>query len=128
VPREPENPSPDPVQRLFEPLGCSFSLDDFGTGYGSLTYLRQLPITQLKIDVQFVREMARSQADQTLVKGIVNIAHSMGKVTVAEGVEDEQPLVLVHDFGVEFAQGYHLGRPGATPQRTAVPVNQTSGR
>ncbi len=96
-------------------LGCSFSLDDFGTGYGSLTYLRQLPITQLKIDVQFVREMARSQADQTLVKGIVNIAHSMGKVTVAEGVEDEETLVLLRDFGVEFGQGYHLGRPGPLP-------------
>lgn len=113
--RDPEHPSADPVQRLSEPLGCSFSLDDFGTGYGSLTYLRQLPISQLKIDVQFVREMARSQADQTLVKGIVNIAHSMGKVTVAEGVEDEETLVLLRDFGVEFGQGYHLGRPGPLP-------------
>lgn len=93
-------------------LGCAFSLDDFGTGYGSLTYLRQLPITHVKIDVQFVREMASSEADRRLVEGIVHIARSMGKTTIAEGVEDEQTLRLLRGYGVDYAQGYHLGRPG----------------
>jgi PAS domain S-box-containing protein len=92
-------------------LGCSFSLDDFGTGYGSLTYLRQLPIAYLKIDLQFVREMAQSEPDQRLVRAIVHIAQSFGQRTVAEGVEDEETLTLLRAFGVDFAQGYHIGRP-----------------
>ncbi|MGZ5418735.1 MAG: EAL domain-containing protein [Nocardioides sp.] len=92
-------------------LGCSLSLDDFGTGYGSLTYLRQLPISEIKIDLQFVREMANSQEDQKLVQAIVQIARSLGKTTVAEGVEDQQTLDLLHDYGVDYAQGYHLGGP-----------------
>jgi PAS domain S-box-containing protein len=92
-------------------LGCSFSLDDFGTGYGSLTYLRQFPIAYLKIDVQFVREMMYSQGDQRLVQAIVHIAQSFGQKTVAEGVEDQDTLELLRDFGVDFVQGYHLGRP-----------------
>lgn len=100
-------------------LGCSFSLDDFGTGYGSLTYLRQLPITHLKIDVQFVREMARNEADRRLVEGIVHIAHSFGKATIAEGVEDEETLALLRDFGVDFAQGYHVGMPGPLAEEPA---------
>jgi PAS domain S-box-containing protein len=96
-------------------LGCSFSLDDFGTGYGSLTYLRQLPISYLKVDVQFVREMTQSEGDQRLVQAIVHIAQSFGQRTIAEGVEDEETLDLLRDFGVDFAQGYHLGRPGPFP-------------
>lgn len=100
-------------------LGCSFSLDDFGTGYGSLTYLRQFPIAYLKIDVEFVREMTQSEPDQRLVQAIVHIARSFGQKTVAEGVEDEHTLNLLRDFGVDFAQGYHLGRPAPFPNKTA---------
>ena len=92
--------------------GCSFALDDFGTGYGSLTYLRQFPISEIKIDVQFVRDMAHSEEDQKLVQAIVHIANSLAKKTVAEGVEDQQTLDLLRDYGVDFAQGYHVGRPG----------------
>jgi PAS domain S-box-containing protein len=93
-------------------LGCSFSLDDFGTGYGSLNYLRQLPIAYLKIDVAFVRDMRESKADQGLVQAIVQIAKSVGKITVAEGVEDETTFKLLSEFGVDLAQGFFLGRPG----------------
>ena len=100
-------------------LGCSFSLDDFGTGYGSLTYLRQLPIAYLKVDVQFVREMTQSEGDQRLVQAIVHIAQSFGQRTIAEGVEDEETLDLLRDLGVDFAQGYHLGRPGPFPEEPA---------
>jgi PAS domain S-box-containing protein len=103
-------------------LGCSFSLDDFGTGYGSLTYLRQLPIDYLKIDTQFVRQMARSEPDQKLVKTIVTIAQDLGKRTVAEGVEDEETMGMLREFGVDFAQGYHLGRPMPLPVLNAGPT------
>ena len=92
-------------------LGCSFSLDDFGTGYGTLTYLRQLPISHIKIDVQFVRDLSRNQTDQKLVEGIVHLAKSLDKTTVAEGVEDEETLDLLRSYGVDCAQGYHIGRP-----------------
>lgn len=100
-------------------LGCSFSLDDFGTGYGSLTYLRQLPIAYLKIDLQFVVEMVQNEPDQKLVQAIVHIARSFGQRTVAEGVEDEETLSRLRDFGVDFAQGYHLGRPRPFPDKSA---------
>jgi PAS domain S-box-containing protein len=105
------------VDRLVA-LGCSFSLDDFGTGYGSLTYLRQLAVTYLKIDVQFVREMAANGQDRKLVAGIVHIAQTFGKKTIAEGVEDERTLVLLRDLGVDFVQGYYLGRPAPLPPRS----------
>ncbi|HVB06697.1 MAG TPA: EAL domain-containing protein [Acidimicrobiales bacterium] len=97
-------------------LGCAFALDDFGTGYGSFTYLRHLPITHLKIDVQFVQEMVQDEADQRLVQTIVSIAKSLGKKTIAEGVEDQKTLDMLRDFGVDFAQGYFLGRPEAFPK------------
>jgi len=112
--------------RLVE-LGCSFSLDDFGTGYGALTYLRRLPVTDLKIDVQFVRDMANSESDQRLVQGIVHIAHSLGKATIAEGVEDERTLELLRDMGVDYAQGYHLGRPTPLVAGAGGPVRRGEG-
>lgn len=92
-------------------LGCSLSIDDFGTGYASLTYLRQLPVSEVKIDVQFVRDMASSEKDQKVVRAVVQIARSLGKTTVAEGVEDERTLELLRDYGVDYAQGYYIGRP-----------------
>jgi len=92
-------------------LGCRCALDDFGTGYGSLTYQRHLIVQFLKIDISFVRGMADSHADQLVVKSIVKLARDFGQQTIAEGVEDEQTLQLLREFGVDYAQGYHLGRP-----------------
>jgi EAL domain-containing protein (putative c-di-GMP-specific phosphodiesterase class I) len=92
-------------------MGCGLALDDFGTGYGSLTYLQKLPITFLKIDIEFVRDLVRSAANQHLVKAIVNIAQGFGQQTIAEGVEDAETLELLREYGVDLAQGYHLGRP-----------------
>lgn len=92
-------------------LGCKCALDDFGTGFGSLTYQRHLVVQYLKIDVSFVRDMAASAADQKVVKSIVKLAQDFGQQTVAEGVENEQTLELLRDFGVDYAQGYHIGRP-----------------
>jgi PAS domain S-box-containing protein len=92
-------------------LGCTIALDDFGTGFGSFTYLKQLPVTYLKIDIEFVRHLGSNRANQHLVKAIVSLAQGFGHQTIAEGVEDEETLTILRDYGVDFAQGYHLGRP-----------------
>ena len=92
-------------------IGCDLALDDFGTGYGSFTYLQKLQIAYLKIDIAFVRDLASNTSSQHLVKAIVNIAHGFDQQTIAEGVEDEETLELLRDFGVDLAQGFHLGRP-----------------
>jgi EAL domain-containing protein (putative c-di-GMP-specific phosphodiesterase class I) len=92
-------------------LGCSLALDDFGTGFGSFTYLKHLPLKYLKIDVEFVRQLASSSPDQHLVKAIVSLAEGFGHETIAEGVEDEETLELLREYGVDYAQGFHLGRP-----------------
>jgi PAS domain S-box-containing protein len=97
-------------------LGCGLALDDFGTGFGTLTYLKLLPVQYLKIDVEFVRDLATNQTNQYLVKAIVSLARGLGQKTIAEGVEDEETLVLLHEYGVDFAQGYHLGRPAPMPR------------
>jgi PAS domain S-box-containing protein len=92
-------------------LGCSLALDDFGTGYGTLTHVKKLPISYLKIDIEFVRDLVANSANQHVVKAIVNLAQGFGCQTIAEGVEDEDTLRLLEDLGVDFAQGFHLGRP-----------------
>ena len=92
-------------------LGCTLALDDFGTGYGTFTHVKKLPITYLKIDIEFVRDLVTSPANQHVVKAIINLAHGFGCQTIAEGVEDAETLQLLQDFGVDFAQGFYLGRP-----------------
>jgi EAL domain-containing protein (putative c-di-GMP-specific phosphodiesterase class I) len=92
-------------------IGCGLALDDFGTGFGSFTYLKRLPITQLKIDIDFVRELRGSDVNRHLVKAIVGLAADFGYTTIAEGVEDAATLRLLGELGVDYAQGYHLGRP-----------------
>jgi PAS domain S-box-containing protein len=93
-------------------LGCGLALDDFGTGFGSFTYLKKLPITYLKIDMEFVRELASNVANQHVVRAVVSLAQGFGAETIAEGVEDEETMTLLSAYGVDYAQGFHLGRPG----------------
>jgi PAS domain S-box-containing protein len=93
-------------------LGCGLALDDFGTGFGSFTYLKKLPITHLKIDIEFVRDLVTNPENLHVIKAIVSLARAFGLKTIAEGVEDEQALTLLRAEGVDFAQGFHLGRPG----------------
>jgi diguanylate cyclase (GGDEF)-like protein len=104
------------AERLAE-LGCAFALDDFGAGFGSFYYLKHLPFDYLKIDGDFIRQLPASKADQLTVKAIVQIAHGLGKRTVAEFVGDDATLTLLGRFGVDYAQGYHTGKP--------VPVEDT---
>lgn len=93
-------------------LGCRFALDDFGTGFSSFTYLKYLPVDFIKIDGTFVRDILSDPVDQAMVRSINQIAHSLEKKTVAEFVENEEILKALESFGVDYAQGYHLGRPG----------------
>ena len=92
-------------------LGCRVALDDFGTGYGGLTYAKQFPVDILKIDVEFVRDAARSEESRSVVRAVVALAQDLGLDTVAEGIEDAATVELVRELGVGFLQGFHLGRP-----------------
>jgi EAL domain-containing protein (putative c-di-GMP-specific phosphodiesterase class I) len=91
--------------------GCELAIDDFGTGFASLTYLKHLPARYVKIDIEFIRELTRNETDRHLVAAIVAIAGSLGKQTVAEGVEDQATLDAVRALGVDYAQGFFTGRP-----------------
>jgi PAS domain S-box-containing protein len=92
-------------------IGCGLALDDFGTGYGSFTYLKNLPLTYVKIDIDFVRDLTTNPANRHVVAAIVSLAKAFGLQTIAEGVEDEETLTLLQAEGVDFAQGFHLGPP-----------------
>jgi PAS domain S-box-containing protein len=92
-------------------LGCELALDDFGTGFASLTYLRLLPARYLKIDIEFVRDLVENKTSRHMVRSIVHLARGLDKFTIAEGVEDEPTLELLRSYGVDYAQGYLLGRP-----------------
>jgi PAS domain S-box-containing protein len=109
------------AERLVE-LGCEIALDDFGTGFGSFTYLKTLPLRYLKIDVEFVRHLGSNPANQHLVKAIVNLAEGFGHQTIAEGVEDEHTLTLLRDYSVDFAQGFHTGKPAPIRAGNGRPV------
>lgn len=92
-------------------IGIQFSLDDFGTGYSSLQYLKTLPISQLKIDKSFVRDLATNSSDETIVLTIITMAQSLGLNVIAEGVETEAQLKLLNAHGCENYQGYFFSRP-----------------
>lgn len=94
-------------------LGYRFSLDDFGVGYASWFYLQQLPVDFVKIDGSFVRNLANSHEDRLFVAAINNVAQGLGKKTIAEYVDSKESLGILKDMGVDYAQGYHIGRPQA---------------
>lgn len=91
--------------------GVRFSLDDFGTGYSSLNYLKNLPINHLKIDKHFVQNVAEGGFEEVVVKAIIDIAHSMDLVIIAEGIEEKQQLDILKGYGCDLAQGYYYSRP-----------------
>ncbi|HET7417069.1 MAG TPA: bifunctional diguanylate cyclase/phosphodiesterase [Solirubrobacterales bacterium] len=92
-------------------MGCGLGLDDFGTGFSSFSYLKELPVQHLKIDIEFIRELPTSPTDQRLVQALVQFAKAFGQETVAEGIENAETLALVRAFGIDYAQGFHIGRP-----------------
>jgi EAL domain-containing protein (putative c-di-GMP-specific phosphodiesterase class I) len=92
-------------------LGCAFALDDFGAGFGSFYYLKHLLFDYVKIDGEFVAHVHESQVDRTIMRSIVGIARDLGKRTVAEFVSAPEILEVCRDEGVDFAQGYLIGKP-----------------
>jgi diguanylate cyclase (GGDEF)-like protein/PAS domain S-box-containing protein len=94
-----------------KPRGCRFALDDFGSGLSSFAYLKTLPVDFLKIDGGFVKDMLRDPIDHAMVEAIHRIGHVMGLQTIAESVEDEKILARLKTMGVNYAQGYAVGRP-----------------
>jgi diguanylate cyclase (GGDEF)-like protein/PAS domain S-box-containing protein len=97
--------------RAIAKLGCEFSLDDFGSGLSSFGYLKNLPVQSIKIDGMFVKDMADDPLDFEMVKAINDIGHVMGLQTVAEFVENEDVWQKLRSIGIDYGQGYHLGKP-----------------
>jgi diguanylate cyclase (GGDEF)-like protein/PAS domain S-box-containing protein len=93
-------------------LGCKLALDDFGAGFASFYYLKHLQFDYLKIDGEFIRNLCATPTDQLVVEAVVTIAHGLGTATVAEFVGDDPTVDRLKQLGVDYAQGYHLGRPG----------------
>ncbi|WP_372788785.1 EAL domain-containing protein [Paraconexibacter sp.] len=102
-------------------LGCAFALDDFGAGFGSFAYLKHLPADLLKIDGEFIKA-PRSHADELIVQSIVAIAKAMGKQTVAECVGDQETVDALRAMGVDYAQGFFIGRPASLDEIEAAAV------
>ncbi|MBY0484499.1 MAG: EAL domain-containing protein [Nitrosomonas sp.] len=102
------------AQRFIESIhqtGCKVCLDDFGSGFSTFGYLKYLGVEILKIDGLFIRDLKNNRDNQVFVKAIVDVAHGLGKITVAEYVEDEDTFEMVKNLGIDFAQGYNFGRP-----------------
>ena len=99
------------ITSMLQSMGVRLSLDDFGTGYSSLTNLRQLPVDELKIDKSFVIGMSASEADASIVRTMIDLAHSLGKQVCAEGVEDEKTWRRLGEMGCDLAQGYWISKP-----------------
>jgi len=111
--------------RTLRALGCRFAIDDFGSGYASFAYLKHLPVDYLKIDGSFITNLVRDPVDQHLVKSMAATARALGKMTIAEYVNDVETMRLLREMGVDFAQGYFVGRPVPYTQireKTALPL------
>ena len=99
------------LMRRLRALGCGVALDDFGTGFSSLAYLRQLPVTMLKIDGSFVRDVLRDSRAESMVRAIAQLARTMSLATVAEYVETDDIRERIATLGVDFAQGFAIAKP-----------------
>jgi len=107
-------------------LGCRFALDDFGAGFGSFFYLKHIPFDYLKIDGEFVTSCLTSRTDQLVIESLVSVARGLGKLTIAEGVEDGETELFLRRSGVDLAQGFHIGRPA--PMTDGVPIWDPAAR
>jgi diguanylate cyclase (GGDEF)-like protein len=94
-------------------LGCELALDDFGAGFASFASLKHLDFDLVKIDGEFIADLAGDRTNQLVVRAVADMARELGKRTVAEFVGDEQTLGMLRDHGIDYAQGYHIGRPVA---------------
>ena len=114
----------DPTKALavltsLQQAGVSLSIDDFGTGYSSMSYLKRLPVDELKIDRSFVMDMLANGSDDVLVRSSIDLGHNLGLSVVAEGVEDQETVEALSGLGCDVLQGYHLARPMDATATTA---------
>ena len=110
-------------------LGCRVALDDFGAGYGGFAYLKRLPVSYLKIDQQFVRDLCAEESSRHVISAVVNLAQAFGMKTIAEGAEDDATLRLLKQLGVDHVQGFVIGRPSLARdalEGAATPAASTS--
>ncbi len=106
-------------------MGCRFALDDFGAGFSSFAYLKHLPVDKLKIDGSFVQGMAESRIDQAMVQAMSQVAHALGKQTIAEYVENATTLEVLRSYGVDYAQGNYIGKPREALMNIPRPASVT---
>jgi diguanylate cyclase (GGDEF)-like protein len=113
--------STDKQITLLRDLGCQLAIDDFGSGYSSFGYLKRLPVNFLKIDGAFIKSLSRDRVDQAMVRMVGEVARAAGIQTVAEYVNSAATFELLAKYGIDYAQGYYIGKPMAQP----VPSNVT---
>jgi EAL domain-containing protein (putative c-di-GMP-specific phosphodiesterase class I) len=99
------------IINLFRSPGISISIDDYGADLSSLSYLKQIPANELKIDKSFILSMTNGHSDQLMIQSTIDLAHAMGMLVVAEGVETEQAMALLNVIGADAAQGYFISKP-----------------
>ncbi len=95
----------------FHAMGIGLSVDDFGTGYSSLTYLKRLPVSEVKIDKSFITHITSDANDGAIVRSVADLGRHLGLSVVAEGVEDQVAWDTLGNLGCTLGQGYHLARP-----------------
>jgi diguanylate cyclase (GGDEF)-like protein len=105
---------------MLRDLGCQLAIDDFGSGYSSFSYLKRLPVDYLKIDGSFIKSLARDRVDQAMVRMVGEVARAAGIETVAEYVHSAATLELLAKYGIDYAQGYFIGKPTAAPEPSRV--------
>lgn len=103
-------------------LGCEVALDDFGTGYSSFSYIQQLTVDYIKIDGSFITDLVNKRVDQKIVQLIGEIGREAGMKTIAEYVQSSEALSLLGKLGIDYAQGYYIGRPMKVPTMKSMPI------
>jgi EAL domain-containing protein (putative c-di-GMP-specific phosphodiesterase class I) len=106
--------------RALADAGLRLSVDDFGTGYSSLAYLKRFPVSTLKIDRSFIKDMADDPDDEAIVQTIIGLGRTLRLETTAEGVETEGQLAALRRFGCDYAQGYYFAAPMPATQAESV--------
>jgi len=116
--------------RGLQSMGCAIAIDDFGTGYSSFSHLKRFRFDYLKIDGSFVENLSRDPLDQTMVRLFADIGRGLGVRTIAEFVADATAYSLLARYGIDYAQGFHIGRPSETPVKTgiAIPIETRQNR
>ncbi len=107
-------------------LGCELAIDDFGSGFATFYYLKHLEFDYLKIDGEFMKNLPNSPTDQLVVRSLADIAKGLGKQTIAEFVGDDVTVEMLRDYGVDWGQGYHLGKPAPLEDHTLTVITSPS--